>query len=65
MWFLGYDLSLAWRIGGIDSGLPSLAISWIDMMIMGSISFLFLVGSHVSLAWVELLVLESLVKKTL
>ena len=27
MWFLGYDLSLAWRVVGIYSGLPSLAIS--------------------------------------
>jgi len=40
MWFLGYDLSLAWRMVGIDSGFPSLDISWIAMVIMGLLSLL-------------------------
>jgi len=40
IWFLGYDLSLAWRMAGIDSGLSSLAISWIAMVILGLLSFL-------------------------
>ncbi len=48
MWFLGYDMSLAWRMVGIDSGLPSLEISWITMVIVGLLSMLFLVGSNVS-----------------
>jgi len=65
MWFLGCDLSLAWRISWIDSGLPSLSISWIAMVIVGVLSLFFLVDSHVSLAWVELLVLEALVEQTL
>lgn len=58
MWFVGFDLSLAWRMDGIDSGLPSLAISWVAMVIVGLLPLFFLVGSHVSLAWVKLLVLE-------
>ena len=41
MWFLGYDLSLAWMMAGIDSGLPSLSISWIAMVIVGLLSLLF------------------------
>ena len=41
MWFLGCDLSLAWRISWIDNGLPSLAISWIAMVIVGLLSLLF------------------------
>ena len=40
MWFLGCDLSLAWRISYIDSGLPSLSISWIAMVIVGLLSLL-------------------------
>ena len=40
MWFLGYDLSLAWRMVGIDSGLLGLAISWIAMVIVGLLSLL-------------------------
>jgi len=63
--FLGCDLSLAWRIAWIDIGLPSLAISWIAMVIMRLLSLFVLVGSHVSLTWVELLVLEALVGQTL
>jgi len=47
MWFLGYDLSLAWRIAWIDNGLPSLAISCIALVIVGLISLFSLVGSHV------------------
>jgi len=39
MWFLGYDLSLAWTMARIDSGLPSFAISWIAMVIVGLLSF--------------------------
>ena len=38
MWFLIYDLSLAWRMVGNDSGLPSVAISWITMVIVGLFS---------------------------
>ena len=60
MWIFGCDLSLAWMMVRIDSGLPSLA-----MVIVGLISLFVLVGSHVSLAWVELLVLEALVGQTL
>ena len=59
MWILGHDLSLAWRIAWIESGFPSLSISWIAMLIMGLLALFFLVGSHVSLAWVELLVPRS------
>jgi len=41
MWFIAYDLSLAWRMDGIDSGLPSLAIYKISMVIVGLFSLLF------------------------
>ena len=34
------DVSLAWRMARIDSGLPSLSISWIAMMIVGLFSLL-------------------------
>ena len=40
MWFLGCELSLAWKIIWIDSGFPNLAISWIAMVIVGLLSFL-------------------------
>ena len=63
MWFLGCDMSLACRISWIDSGLPSLAISWIAMAIVGLLSLLCFGGSHVSLAWVDLLVQEALVEQ--
>ena len=53
-------MTLVWRIAWSDSGLHSLAISWIAMDIMGLFSLFVLVGSRVSLAWVELLVLGSL-----
>ena len=56
MWFFYCDLSLAWRIAWIDSGFPRLSISWITMVIVGLISLFIFVGSHGSLAWVELLV---------
>ena len=36
--------------------LPTLDISWITMVIVGLLSLFFLVGSHVSLGWVDLLV---------
>jgi len=39
--------------------LASLAISWIAMDILGLFPCFVLVGSHVSLAWVELLVAGS------
>jgi len=47
-----------WHEGlpGLKKDLPSLAISWIAMEIMGLFPCFVLVGSHVSLAWVELLV---------
>ena len=48
MWIIDHDLSLAWRIAWIDSGLLSLAISWIAMEIMGLFPCFVLVGSHVS-----------------
>ena len=57
MWFVGCDLSWAWRMARIDSGLPSLAISQIAMVIVGYFPCFSLVGSHVSLARIELLVL--------
>ena len=60
MWIFGHDLLQAWRIAWIDSELPSLAISLIAMEIMGLFHYFVLVGSHVSLSWVELLVLGSL-----
>ena len=41
MWFVGCDLSLAWRMVGFDSGFPSLSISWIDVEIVGLFSCLF------------------------
>ena len=34
MWFVDCDLSWAWRVVGIDSGLPSFSISLIAMVIM-------------------------------
>jgi len=52
---------MAW----IDNGLPILSISWIAMEIVGLFSCFVLVGSHVSLAWVELLVPGALVGQML
>ena len=43
--------------------LPSLAISWIAMEMVGLFPCFILVTSHVSLAWVELLVLEEWLDK--
>jgi len=34
MWFLDCDLSLAWRISWIESGLLGLAIFWLTMAIV-------------------------------
>ena len=65
MWIFGCDLSWAWRMGLLDSRLPIISISWIAMVILGYFHYLFLVGSHVSLALVELLVLEALVGQPL
>ena len=42
--------------------LPSVAISWITMEIVGLFHSFVLVGSHFSLAWVKLLVLEAMVE---
>ena len=48
MWFLSYDMSLSWRNALISSGLISLVIFLIAMVLW--VSFLsFLVGSHVPL----------------
>ena len=63
MWFFGCDLSLAWRMDGIDNGFPSLSISWITMVIVGLFSLFVLVDSHDSFAWVELLVLDPWLEK--
>ena len=60
-----HDLSLAWRISWIYSGFISLSICWIAMEIMGLLPYFVLVGSNVSLAWVELLVPGFLVGQTL
>jgi len=38
IWFLGYDMSLSWRLSSIHNGFPSLAISWITMVIVGLLS---------------------------
>ena len=65
MWLFIYDMSLAWRISFVDSGFPSLPISWISMVIVGLLSLFVLVGSHVSLAWIELLVPGALVGQML
>ena len=35
VWVVGCDLSLAWRMLGIDNRLPRISISWIDMVIVG------------------------------
>ena len=43
IWFVGCDLSLAWRMVRIDSGFHSLAISWVAMDIMGLFSLSYLV----------------------
>jgi len=56
MWIFGHDMSLEWEISWIDSRLPSLSISQITMEIVGLFPCFVLVGSHVSLAWVALLV---------
>ncbi len=36
MWFVGCDMSLAWTMARIDSGLPRIVTSWIAMVIVGS-----------------------------
>jgi len=35
MWIFGCDPSLAWRMAKINSGFPSLSISWIVMVLVG------------------------------
>ena len=40
MWFIGSDMSLAWRMVEIDSGFPSLSISQIAMVTLGLFSLL-------------------------
>ena len=54
MWFIGYDMSLAWRIAWIDSGFSYPSISWITMVLWVLSSSFFMVGAHVPLVvgWV-------------
>ena len=47
MWFLGYDLSLGWRMLGLTMDFPSLSISDIGVVLWVHF-FVFMVGSHVS-----------------
>jgi len=59
MWIIDHDMSLAWRISYIYNLFHNLTISWIAMEFLGLFPCLILVGSHVSLDWIELLVLGS------